>query len=380
MIGAPPRRDRQHRLDRRHALDAAACLCAGQGSGHLDDGVPRRGMGTRPAMRVNAVSPGYTLHPGPAGRDRSRPARCQPPRGQCRTGPPGGCRPRSPRRSHSWPAPTPRAITGVNLPVDAAGWPATPWNTYGGLQAAGKLTRMLEVKHLSKSFGGVKAIQDVTLAFADGSLTAVIGPNGAGKSTFFNLITGGLRPDLRRGRPQRRRPRRQVAAPRSSRAGIGRAFQIAKIFPSLTVRETLLSAVTAHQRPLCAHAAPLPARRHPRPGRRGGGHARPRRPALDTLSANLSHGDQKLLDIALALVLEPRVLLLDEPTAGMGPDERWRMIDKVYELWEAPEDHAGLHRARHGHRVQDRADRSGCCATAASSPKARPIRSARIRR
>lgn len=55
---------------------------------------------------------------------------------------------------------------------------------------------------------------------------------------------------------------------------------------------------------------------------------------LDVLSANLSHGDQKLLDIALALVLEPRVLLLDEPTAGMGPDERWRMIDKVYQLWE----------------------------------------------
>jgi branched-chain amino acid transport system ATP-binding protein len=55
---------------------------------------------------------------------------------------------------------------------------------------------------------------------------------------------------------------------------------------------------------------------------------------LKMLSANLSHGDQKLLDVALALVLEPRVLLLDEPTAGMGPDERWRMIDKVYELWE----------------------------------------------
>ena len=55
---------------------------------------------------------------------------------------------------------------------------------------------------------------------------------------------------------------------------------------------------------------------------------------LKVLSANLSHGDQKLLDIALALVLEPRVLLLDEPTAGMGPDERWRMIEKVYQLWE----------------------------------------------
>ena len=117
-------------------------------------------------------------------------------------------------------------------------------------------------------------------------------------------------------------------------AGIGRAFQVAKIFPSLTVREALLSAVTAHQGRY-AHML----RRFPLAGTRDRvaevadmlGLA----PCLDTLSANLSHGDQKLLDIALALVLEPRVLLLDEPTAGMGPEERWRMIDKVYQLWEA---------------------------------------------
>lgn len=191
---------------------------------------------------------------------------------------------------------------------------------------------MLEVRNLNKSFGGVAAISDVSLTFADGSLTAIIGPNGAGKSTFFNLISGGLRPDSGRvifnGTELVGRSRAAFI-----RAGIGRAFQVANIFHSLTVEETLLAAVAAH-----------------------GGlstHMRHRFPFQDTrarvveladmlgltdrlkvLSANLSHGDQKLLDIALALVLEPRVLLLDEPTAGMGPDERWRMIEKVYQLWE----------------------------------------------
>ncbi|RTL73062.1 MAG: ATP-binding cassette domain-containing protein, partial [Hyphomicrobiales bacterium] len=105
---------------------------------------------------------------------------------------------------------------------------------------------MLEVRNLRKSFGGVTAISDVTLDFPDGSLTAIIGPNGAGKSTFFNLISGGLVPDsgsVTLG------GRNLVGASRAEfiKAGIGRAFQIAKIFPSLTVEETLLGAIGAHQ-------------------------------------------------------------------------------------------------------------------------------------
>ncbi len=191
---------------------------------------------------------------------------------------------------------------------------------------------MLEIKNLCKSFGGVAAIADVSLTFPTGSLSAVIGPNGAGKSTFFNLISGGLSPSsgsvTLNGASLVGRSRAEIIA-----AGVGRAFQIAKIFPSLTVRETLLAAVTAHQGRFAhmLHRFPL-----------AGTRDRVAEVAnmlgltdrLDVLSANLSHGDQKLLDIALALVLEPRVLLLDEPTAGMGPDERWRMIDKVYQLWE----------------------------------------------
>ena len=96
----------------------------------------------------------------------------------------------------------------------------------------------------------------------------------------------------------------------------------------------------------------------------------------DRTAATLSHGDQKLLDIALALVLDPKVLLLDEPTAGMGTEERWRMIDKVQGTLGDAEDHGGVHRARHGYRVQDRARRSSCSATAASSRPARRMRSA----
>ncbi len=143
---------------------------------------------------------------------------------------------------------------------------------------------MLEVRGLSKSFGGVKAADDITLNFADGSLTAVIGPNGAGKSTFFNLITGALRPD----------------SGRILLDGVDRRFPLAETRDRAEDAMEVLGLVSKR----------------------------------DRTAATLSHGDQKLLDIALALVLDPRVLLLDEPTAGMGTEERWRMIDKVHELWE----------------------------------------------
>ncbi len=191
---------------------------------------------------------------------------------------------------------------------------------------------MLEVKKLFKSFGGVGALTDVSLAFPTGSLTAIIGPNGAGKSTFFNLISGGLQPDsgavVLNDVDLVGRSRSDIID-----AGIGRAFQIAKIFATLTVEESLLGAVTAHRRRAqnIQHRFPLPEM-----------HDRVQEVAemlgltdkLGVVAANLSHGDQKLLDIALALVLDPKVLLLDEPTAGMGPDERWRMIDRVHELWK----------------------------------------------
>jgi branched-chain amino acid transport system ATP-binding protein len=191
---------------------------------------------------------------------------------------------------------------------------------------------ILRIEGLIKSFGGVSAIRDVSLSFETGSLTAIIGPNGAGKTTFFNLISGALRPSSGRivfdGRDLVGLDRTEIMF-----RGIARAFQVASIFPTLTVDESLRAAVTAHRR-----LALRMGRRFPLPETRERaeeviemlGLA----PVRDVLSCELSHGDQKLLDIALALVLRPKVLLLDEPTAGMGPEERLQMMDKIHRQWE----------------------------------------------
>jgi branched-chain amino acid transport system ATP-binding protein len=190
----------------------------------------------------------------------------------------------------------------------------------------------LEVRHLIKAFGGLRAVDDVSLEFPSGSLSAVIGPNGAGKSTFFNLISGAFPPDsgevlldgldiIRLSRSER------------MHRGIARAFQVASCFPTMTVVENLMAAVTAH----IGQWGNL-SRRFPPPGVRERAEQVMELVGLTQVSnvqaAILSHGDQKLLDIAIALALEPKVLLLDEPTAGMGPDERWRMIERVRDLWK----------------------------------------------
>lgn len=192
---------------------------------------------------------------------------------------------------------------------------------------------MLKVENLYKAFGGVVAMNDVSLDFPAGSLTAIIGPNGAGKTTFFNLISGHIRPDRGRvlfdGQDLVGLPSLEIV-----RRGIGRAFQVASIFPSLTLRESLMAAVISHRRQSAQVFTRFPLQS-----------AEDRvaeimallelTPKANIESRNLSHGDQKLLDIALALAMDPKVLLLDEPTAGMGSEERWQMIDKVYRLWEA---------------------------------------------
>jgi branched-chain amino acid transport system ATP-binding protein len=190
----------------------------------------------------------------------------------------------------------------------------------------------LEIRNLTKAFGGLRAIDDVSLAFPSGSLSAVIGPNGAGKSTFFNLISGAFRPDAGQVLLDGHDVVRLSKTERMHR-GIARAFQVASCFPTMTVAENLMAAVSAH----VGQWSNL-SRRFPSPGVReragevmelvGLTHV------ANVEAAILSHGDQKLLDIAIALALEPKVLLLDEPTAGMGSDERWRMIERVRGLWE----------------------------------------------
>lgn len=191
---------------------------------------------------------------------------------------------------------------------------------------------MLKIEHLCKSFGGVVATSDVSIDFPTGSLSAVIGPNGAGKTTFFNLISGGLQPNsgriLLEGEDIVGLPSSEIV-----RKGIGRAFQVAKLFKSLTVEESLRGALQSPLgRSLQMHG------RFPTADTRDRAHEVMQQLGLekkaDIVSGNLSHGDQKLLDIALALVLNPKVLLLDEPVAGMGPEERTQMIDTVYALWK----------------------------------------------
>lgn len=190
---------------------------------------------------------------------------------------------------------------------------------------------MLRVQNLRKSFGGVAATNDVTMNFEAGSLTAVIGPNGAGKTTFFNLISGVFPPDSGNifldGRDIIGLPSNQIV-----HLGIGRAFQVAKLFRTLTVEESLRAALMS---PMGKSASVRG--RFPLAATRDRAHEVMQQLNLHgkahVVSGNLSHGDQKLLDLALALVLQPKVLLLDEPVAGMGPEEREQMIETVHALW-----------------------------------------------
>lgn len=191
---------------------------------------------------------------------------------------------------------------------------------------------MLKIENLCKSFGGVVATSDVSINFPPDSLSAVIGPNGAGKTTFFNLISGAITPDS----GQILLDGENIVGLSSSdivRKGIGRAFQVAKLFKTLTVEESLRGALMS---PL-GKSAQLYGR-FPLAQTRDRAFEVMEQLGLHTkasvVSGNLSHGDQKLLDMALALVLKPKVLLLDEPVAGMGPEEREQMIETVYALWK----------------------------------------------
>ena len=191
---------------------------------------------------------------------------------------------------------------------------------------------MLKIEHLCKSFGGVVATSDVSIHFPKDSLHAVIGPNGAGKTTFFNLISGALAPDSGRiildGEDIVGQSSQTIV-----QKGIGRAFQVAKLFKTLTVEESLRGALMS---PL-GKSRQLHGR-FPLAQTRDRAYEVMEQLGLHTkanvISGNLSHGDQKLLDMALALALKPKVLLLDEPVAGMGPDEREQMIETVYALWK----------------------------------------------
>lgn len=182
---------------------------------------------------------------------------------------------------------------------------------------------MLEVRGVSKSFAGFLAVAEVNLAVPEGQIAAVIGPNGAGKSTLFNLITGHLRPSAGRvlvdGRDITGLPPHRICA-----MGMGRSFQRTNIFPKLTVFENVQAALLAHR----GHGPNFWSRSEILC--RGESEA-----LLDSIGLNgrahavagtLSYGNQKQLELGIALASDPRILLLDEPTAGMSASETHEAI------------------------------------------------------
>jgi branched-chain amino acid transport system ATP-binding protein len=187
------------------------------------------------------------------------------------------------------------------------------------------------VRHLGKSFGGVKAVDDVSFSVAKGEFLALIGPNGAGKSTCFNIINGQLSPDsgdvLLEGRSIA-----GVAPRRIWRAGVGRTFQIAATFGSFTVAENVQMALLSHGGEVYRFWQPASRRYRNEAlallGRVGMAEQ------ADRPSRELAYGDVKRVELAIALANDPRLLLMDEPTAGMAPKERNDLIALVRRLVE----------------------------------------------
>jgi branched-chain amino acid transport system ATP-binding protein len=191
---------------------------------------------------------------------------------------------------------------------------------------------LLHVEHLKKSFGGLRVTDDVSFAIPAQEIAAIIGPNGAGKTTLFNQITGQLLPDGGRilfGEADLSglMPQRIV------KMGIGRSFQVASIFPDETVLDNVRAACMSM----------LNQTRHLwRPVEQFSRATEDAQRLLESLGLEhqaerlayeLAHGDQKLLDIGIALALEPKLLLMDEPTAGMSPEERQLTRQLIKKLW-----------------------------------------------
>ena len=194
------------------------------------------------------------------------------------------------------------------------------------------MSPLLEVHGLAKSYGGVHAVGGVSLTVSAGEIVAIIGPNGAGKSTCFNMLNGQIKPDLGTirlaGRDITGWPPREVW-----RLGVGRTFQITATFTSMTVIENVQMALLSFARRL---------------GRVWGlatESERARAEELLTLvgmaamaerpSAELAYGDLKRLELAMALANDPRLLLMDEPTAGMSPRDRIELMALTTEIARA---------------------------------------------
>ena len=189
---------------------------------------------------------------------------------------------------------------------------------------------ILRTMSATKRYGGFTALKDVSTEFRRGMITSIIGPNGAGKSTFFNLLCGAVAPTSGKvefeGRDVTGLPQHRYA-----HLGIAKSFQITSVFPQLTTHENVRVAaqalVSAHRfwkpRAAMGELADMADALLVRVG------LADRR---DRLAGTLAHGEQRALEIGMALASKPRLLLLDEPTAGMSPEETRTMMDLVVDL------------------------------------------------
>jgi len=185
---------------------------------------------------------------------------------------------------------------------------------------------LLETKQIRKAFGALQATDGVDFDVREGETHAVIGPNGAGKTTFIKQVSGELQPDSGSIRFAGE-DITHLAAPKRSRRGLARSFQITSIYREFSTLDNVALAVQAH----AGHSF-----RFWQPARQDRNLLDPAMRILelvglsnraDILAANLSHGEQRQLEIAMALATQPRLLLLDEPVAGMGTDESVRMVE-----------------------------------------------------
>jgi len=184
---------------------------------------------------------------------------------------------------------------------------------------------LLQARGLNKTFGAVVAAQDIHISIRSGERVSLIGSNGAGKTTFVNMITGYIKPDS--GEIQLAGVRTNEMSPRQiTRLGVARSFQIPQIYPSLSVMENMLVAQACHEDRLSLW----------RPARTPASQERAEevlkrfrlQDQRQRLVAELPGGMRKLLDIALALIGQPRLLLLDEPTSGVAAEEKFPMMDR----------------------------------------------------